>query len=55
MNDTIAIYFAKDFQSEIKPFQLLLGACIGIIAVVILIKKLENNLFAYPWKKSTEE
>ena len=39
MINTIALYFAKEFQSEIEPFQLLLGAGIGIVAIVILIKK----------------
>jgi hypothetical protein len=43
MIDTITLYFTKDFQSEIEPFQLLLGASIGIIAVVILIKKIINR------------
>jgi hypothetical protein len=39
MIDTIVLYFTKDFQSEIEPFQLLLGVGIGIVTVVFLIKK----------------
>lgn len=39
MLDTIVLYFTKEFSSEIDPFQLLLGASIGIIAVVITVKK----------------
>jgi len=40
MIDTITLYFTKEFQSEIEPFQLLLGAGIGIVIVVFLIKKI---------------
>ena len=43
MIDIVTLYFAKDFQSEAEPFQLLLGAGIGIVAVVILIKKIINR------------
>ena len=43
MIDTIVLYFTKDFQSEIEPFQLLLGAGIGIVTVVFLIKKTINR------------
>jgi purine-cytosine permease-like protein len=39
----IALYFTKEFSSEYEPFQLLLGAGIGILAVVILIKKIINK------------
>ena len=42
MINTIALYFTKEFQSEIEPFQLLLGTGIGIVAVVILVKKAIN-------------
>jgi hypothetical protein len=40
MISVVALYFARDFQTEIEPFQLLLGASIGIITVVILVKKI---------------
>lgn len=43
MIDIVTLYFTKDFQSEAEPFQLLLGAGIGIVAVVILIKKIINR------------
>ena len=39
MFNIIPLYFAKEFQSEIAPFQLLLGAGIGIVTVIILVKK----------------
>jgi len=40
MIHTVALYFTEGFSSEIEPFQLLLGASIGMVAVVIIIKKL---------------
>jgi len=43
MMDFIALFFTKDFFSEVDPFSLLLGGSIGIIAVVILIKKIINK------------
>lgn len=43
MIDTIILYFTKEFQSEIEPFQLLLGAGIGIVIVIFLIKKIINR------------
>jgi hypothetical protein len=43
MINTIALYFAREFQTEIAPFQLLLGAGIGIVVIVILIKKATNR------------
>ena len=43
MIDMITLYFTNDFQSEIEPFQLLLGAGIGIVTVVFLIKKIINR------------
>jgi len=43
MISTIALYFTEGFSSEIDPFQLLLGASIGIVAVVILIKKITTE------------
>jgi len=43
MINTIALYFTEGFSSEIEPFQLLLGASIGIVAVVILIKKINTG------------
>jgi len=43
MLNTIALSFTADFQSEYEPIHLLLGASIGIIAVVILIKKIINR------------
>lgn len=51
MIDTIALYFTKEFQSEIEPFQLLLGAGIGIVAIVILIKKATNRRNTHLQKK----
>ena len=43
MINTIALYFTEGFSSEIEPFQLLLGDSIGIVAVVILIKKITTG------------
>jgi hypothetical protein len=43
MIDMIALYFTKEFQSEIESFQLLLGAGIGIIALVIMVKKITDR------------
>ena len=43
MIDMITLYFTNDFQSEIEPFQLLLGTGIGIVTVVFLIKKTINR------------
>ena len=43
MIDIITLYFAKDFQSPIEPFQLLFGSGIWIVAVIILIKKIINR------------
>ena len=43
MINIIALYFTKEFSSEYEPAQLLLGAGIGIVIVVILIKKIINR------------
>jgi len=43
MINTIPLYFTKEFSSEYDPFQLLLGASIGIIAIMILNKKIINR------------
>jgi len=43
MINTIALFFTQEFQSEYDPVQLLLGASIGIVAVVILIKKISRR------------
>lgn len=40
MIDIIALYFTKEFSSGYEPTQLLLGAGIGIVIAVILIKKI---------------
>ena len=40
MIDIIALYFTKEFSSWYEPTQLLLGAGIGIVIAVILIKKI---------------
>jgi hypothetical protein len=40
MINIIALFFTKEFSSEYEPAQLLLGAGIGIVAVVILVKKI---------------
>lgn len=51
MIDTIALYFAKEFQSEVDPFQMLLGSGIGIVAVVILVKKIISGRNSKSQKK----
>jgi hypothetical protein len=43
MIDMITLYFTKEFSPEYEPAQLLLGAGIGIVIVVILIKKIINK------------
>jgi len=43
MINTIALYFTEGFSSELEPFQLLLGSSIAIVAVVILIKKINTG------------
>jgi len=43
MINIISLYFTQEFQSEYEPIQLLLGASIGIIVVVILGKKIINR------------
>jgi multisubunit Na+/H+ antiporter MnhE subunit len=43
MINIIALFFTAEFSSEYEPFQLLLGAGIGIIAILILIKKIINK------------
>ena len=43
MINMINLYFTKEFSSEYEPTQLLLGAGIGIVIVVILIKKIINR------------
>jgi len=43
MINIITLYFTKEFSSEYDPVQLLLGAGIGIVIVVILIKKIINK------------
>jgi hypothetical protein len=43
MISTIALYFTEGFCSELEPFQLLVGASIGIVADVILIKKITTG------------
>jgi hypothetical protein len=40
MINTISLYFTAEFSSEYEPVQLLLGAGVGIVIVVILIKKI---------------
>ena len=40
MKNMIGLYFTKEFSSEYEPVQLLLGTGIGIVIVVILIKKI---------------
>ena len=43
MINIIVLYFTKEFSLEYEPAQLLLGAGIGIVIVVILIKKIINR------------
>jgi len=43
MINIINLYFTKEFSSEYEPTQLLLGTGIGIVIVVILIKKIINR------------
>ena len=43
MMGIVALYFTKEFFSEVDPISLLLGASIGILVVVILIKKIVNK------------
>ena len=43
MINIIALFFTKEFSSEYEPAQLLLGAGIGIIVILILIKKIINR------------
>jgi hypothetical protein len=43
MINILAIFFTEEFSSGYGPFQLLLGSSIGILAVVILIKKIINK------------
>ena len=40
MKNMFGLYFTKEFSSEYEPTKLLLGTGIGIIVVVILIKKI---------------
>ncbi len=40
MINTIALFFTEEFQGEYEPVHLLLGVSIGIVAVLILIKKI---------------
>ena len=44
MINMIVLYFTKEFSAEYEPAQLLLGAGIGIVIVVILIKKIINRV-----------
>ncbi len=39
LSNIITLFFGKDFQSEIEPFQLLLGTGIGFVAAISLVKK----------------
>jgi len=43
MKNTIGLYFTKEFSSGYEPAQLLFGTGIGIVIVVILIKKIINR------------
>jgi hypothetical protein len=43
MINIFALFFTADFQGEYEPVHLLLGASIGIIAIVILIKKITGR------------
>jgi len=39
----IALFFTEEFQLAYEPIHLLLGAGIGIIGIMILIKKIINS------------
>ncbi|MGY5148410.1 MAG: hypothetical protein ACW9W4_10470 [Candidatus Nitrosopumilus sp. bin_7KS] len=43
MIDIISLFFTAEFQSNYEPIHLLLGAGIGIIVIMILIKKIINK------------
>lgn len=43
MINIFALFFTADYQAEYEPAHLLLGASIGIIAIVILIKKIASR------------
>jgi len=43
MINIAALFFTADFQSEYEPVYLLLGLSIGIVGIVILIKKIINK------------
>lgn len=40
MINVISLFFTEDFQLTYEPVHLLLGAGIGIITVMILVKKM---------------
>ena len=43
MINTIVLFFTKELLHTYDPIHLVLGASIGIVAVVILIKKIINR------------
>jgi hypothetical protein len=44
MFNIIALFFTGTFQSEYEPIHLILGASIGILLVVIAIKKITMRI-----------
>jgi len=44
MFNIVALFFTGTFQSEYEPIHLILGASIGILLVVIAIKKITMRI-----------
>lgn len=44
MFDVLALFFTDSFQSEYDPIHLILGASIGVLLVVIVIKKITMRI-----------
>ena len=43
MIDTVSLFFTKDLLFSYEPIHLILGASIGIVAVIVLVKKAINK------------
>jgi len=43
MINTISLFFTKDLLFSYEPVHLILGVSIGIVSVVVLIKKIINR------------
>jgi hypothetical protein len=44
MFDIVALFFTGTFQSEYEPIHLILGASVGILLIVIVIKKITMRI-----------